>query len=332
MPTPQLTPDGFEAFVHALLMALRLLGSHVRHVRDVVRWGVSGDKQDGNDLFGHWNDGTPSTWQCKQLKRLRPFELDTIVSEVSFEGAADHHLVYSRVASAAARNAIHRHGGWQLLDRRDITEMFRLLPSWAQRDLLERFWGREVRRLFLDVPEDAFVSLERFATGPRNPAAILNDLGPLSGRETELEALDRALSDEAEAGKRIVLVVGPGGRGKTRVVTEALERHARSAPGTPVVCLTLSRTVSAEALADLRPGRAVIFVHDAHNDPEALAPLLALVRQDPEVRMILATRPSARALVEEAVSLAGFWPDECGDGSGGGTVFAVCSWLGTRSH
>jgi hypothetical protein len=310
LPTAWLTDAEFEDFVEELLKAQPLLGSEVRHVADVARWGVPGDKQYGIDFFGHFNDGTPAAWQCKQLERLRPFEVKDAVEAVTFDGAEELYLVYGRVAKRAARDEIREHPGWQLLDRRDLTAMLRLLPSHAQRDIIDRTWGPDVRRMFVEAPGDSFVSLATLKNARLNPSAVMNDLGPLAGREPELETLAGVLDPTSDTHHQVVIVVGPGGRGKSRLVTEALTAHAMTMPGVPIVCLAPGHTFSVTMLRELRRGPCVVFIDDAHADPAALAPLLGLAREVPEMQLVLATRPSALSGVEEQVSLALFWTDE----------------------
>ncbi|MGK5684075.1 ATP-binding protein [Actinoplanes sp. URMC 104] len=62
-----------------------------------------------------------------------------------------------------------------------------------------------------------------FAPAPRcaRRSAPLNDRGPLIGRDAELAALRTAL-DRSNNYPAVVVVAGPGGRGKTRLLTEAL--------------------------------------------------------------------------------------------------------------
>jgi AAA ATPase domain len=310
LPTPWLTDAELEDFTEALLTAQRLLGANVRHVAHIERWGVPGDKQDGIDFFGHFNDGVPAAWQVKQLVKLGAAEVRDAVAAMTFDGAEELYLVYGGVAGKQARVEIRGHGEWTLLDRRTLTEMVRLLPAHAQRELIERFWGPEVRRLFLSAPGDAFVSLGVFKSDRLNPDSLMNDLGPLVGRETELTSLSDAMDRNSDGFRQIVVVTGPGGRGKSRLVVEALAAQQELDPTIPIFCLSAQHTFDAAAMNELRGVPSIVFIDDAHNDPSALAPLLAAVRSQPDIQVILATRPSALAAVEERILLAPFGPDQ----------------------
>lgn len=127
LPTPRFSDRRFEDFVERLLKAQPLLGAQVRHVSEVARWGVPGDKQNGIDLFGRFSDGVPAAWQCKHLRALTGAKVQKAVEELTFEDAEEIYLVYADVAKVAARNKIKQHPGWRLWDRRDLTAMLRSL-------------------------------------------------------------------------------------------------------------------------------------------------------------------------------------------------------------
>jgi len=310
LPTPWLSDRRFEDFVERLLKAQPLLGAHVRHVAEVARWGVPGDKQDGIDLYGRFSDGVPAAWQCKHLQALTRGKVREAVEELTFEGAEEIYLVYAYVAKAAARNEIKEHPGWRLWDRRDLTTMLRILPIQAQRDVLDEFWGPDVRRLFVGSPDDAFVSFESFTKMRLNPETVMNDLGPLAGRTDELDAMRASLDRESADYRPIVAVAGPGGRGKSRLLTDSLSELRGRQPHVPIVCLTPGRIFSDRALGELRNGPSVVVIDDAHLDPEALAPLLAFARNRDDIQVILATRPSGLRAISEQVLHAGFRPAE----------------------
>lgn len=310
LPTPWLTDSELEDFTEALLVADRLLGADVRHVAHVERWGVPGDKQDGIDLYGRFNDDVPAAWQVKQLEKLTAADVRDVVDAATFESADELYLVYGGIAKKQARQEMLNHVGWTLLDRRNLTEMVRLLPAHVQRELIERFWGPDVRRMFVTAPGDAFVSLDAFKSSRLNPKALMNDLGPLAGREVELKCLADALNRDAETFRQVVVISGPGGRGKSRIVVEALVSQQEQDPTIPVICLSSQHTFDREAMGELRPVPSIVFIDDAHNDPAALAPLLAVLRNEPNVQIILATRPSALQAVDERVSLVPFGPGE----------------------
>jgi hypothetical protein len=310
LPTPWLTDAELEDFVEALLVAERLLGKGVRHVAHVERWGVPGDKQDGIDFFGRFDDDVAAAWQVKQLEKLTAADVRDAVDAVTFENADEYYLMYGGIAKKQAREEMLKHDRWTLLDRRSLTEKLRLLPAHVRRELIERFWGPEVRRVFINAPGDAFVSLHVFKSSRLNPDSLMNDLGPLAGRETELSQLAEAMDRDSETFRQVVVVSGPGGRGKSRLVAEALAAQQERDPTIPIVCLSAQHTFDPSAMAELRPVPSIVFIDDAHNDPGALAPLLGALRNAPDIQVILATRSSALRAVEERIAVVPFGPDE----------------------
>jgi hypothetical protein len=310
LPTPWLDPYEFEDFLKRLLRSERYLGLDIRHVAWVQKYGSKGDRQEGIDLRGGYTDGTHAAWQCKHQERLRPFEVREAVEEVTYKGAEELYLVYCGVAKQSALEEMDNHEGWTLLDRGDLTDMLRELPLQAQRDILDASWGEDVRRMFLKVPGDAFVSIGSFANERRNADAVMNDLGPMVGREEELTALESAFAWGTDSARQVVVVSGPAGRGKSRLVTDALTALQDRQPDIPVVCLSAKQRFEQSSMIELRMGPMVLLVDDAHNDPAALEPLLAFARQRPEVQLVLATRPSVRLDLISRINEAGFGASE----------------------
>ncbi|WP_164983839.1 restriction endonuclease [Cellulomonas endophytica] len=283
--------ESFEDFTERLLSAHRFCVEPLRHVVRVERWGRRGDKQDGIDFEGDLSDGASASWQCKRQDALTPADVRAAVTACTFE-ADVHHLVFSGEASRDARDEMAKYSSWELLDQRGLGRLLDDLPLHKQREVLDATWGVAVRKRVLEVPgEDAFLSLDAFASDRRDPDTVLNDLGPRLGREAELEALGAALDRTADW-PAVVMVTGPGGRGKTRLLVEALSQFQEENRQIPVLCLSPGRTVDAAALAELPQTPAVIVVDDAHQEPSAVAPLLQYVRNVGGTQLVLSSRPS----------------------------------------
>lgn len=291
LPTPSLSWEEFEDFTERLLSAHRFCAEPLRHVVRVERWGRRGDKQDGIDFEGDLSDGASASWQCKRQDALSPVDVRAAVKACTFK-ADVHHLVFSGEASRHARNEMAKHANWELLDQRGLSRLLEDLPLHKQRDVLDATWGVAVRRTLLAVPgEDAFLSLDKFARDRQDPDTVLNDLGPRVGREAELEALGLAL-DRSGDWPTVVIVTGPGGRGKTRLLVEALTQMQEKNRHVPVLCLSPGRTMDPAALAELPQTPAVIVVDDAHQEPSAIAPLLQYAREVDATQLVLSSRPS----------------------------------------
>lgn len=290
-PTPSLSWEEFEDFTERLLSAHRFCAEPLRHVVRVERWGRRGDKQDGIDFEGDFSDGASASWQCKRQDALTPGDVRAAVNACTFE-ADIHHLVFSGEASRDARDEMAKYPNWELIDQRGLGRLLDDLPLHKQRDVLDATWGVAMRRRLLEVPgEDAFLSLDTFAGDRRDPDTVLNDLGPRVGREAELEAL-RAALDRSGYWPAVVIVTGPGGRGKTRLLVEALTQFQEASPQVPVLCLSPGLTVDTAAIAELPHTPAVIVVDDAHREPSAIAPLLQYAREVYGTQLVLSSRPS----------------------------------------
>ena len=218
--------------------------------------------------------------------------------------------MYCGVAKQSALEEMDRHESWKLLDRRNLTDMLHELPPQVREDILDATWGEEVRRMFLKTAGDAFVSIENFANDRRNADAVMNDLGPMVGRQDELLALESAFARGTDAARQVVVVSGPAGRGKSRLVTDALTALQDREPAVPVVCLSSKQRFEQSSMSELPMGPMVRLVDDAHNDPAALEPLLAFIRQRTDVQIVLATRPSATLDLVSRINEAGFWASE----------------------
>jgi hypothetical protein len=303
LPTPELSPSEFEDFTELLLNAHRFCVGLDRKVAWVERWGRRGDRQDGVDFVGQWSDGATVAWQCKRYARWAVADLREAVDACSFQ-ADEYVLVLSSEASAPVRTALREYQRWSLLDRRGLRCTLDDLPLHRRRDVLDRTWGRQRRRELLAVPgEDAFLSLAAFAADRVNPSTILNDLGPHWGRQTELDSLAEALNSGGSE-RPIVVVSGPGGRGKTRLLVEALRLFETEQPDIPVVLSSPGVRLDAAAMTELPHTPAVVVVDDAHQDPGALAPLFTYARNVPGTRLILGTRPIGLDAIRAQIATA----------------------------
>ena len=305
LPTPSLDPGPFEDFTDRVLSAHRFCVGLVRKVVEVERWGRRGDGQQGVDIVGKFSDGATAAWQCKRYAKLTPAKVREFVSDCSYP-ADEYYLVYSGEASASVRAEIAKFPRWALVDRRGLGRLLDELPLHKRRDVLDQTWGRAGRKRLLKVPgEDAFLSLAAFTEVRGKPDRVPNDCGPRVGRQSELSDLGEVLGVD-ESQPVVVLVTGPGGRGKTRLLVEALTAFEAAHPGIPVLFASAGTRFDSAALAELPQTPAVVIVDDAHQNPEALVPLLAYVGTVPGTQLVLGVRPSGAQAVRTQVALARF--------------------------
>jgi len=135
--------------------------------------------------------------------------------------------------------------------------------------------------------------------------AVLHHRAVLVGRDDVLAVLGAAL-DPAEAAPRIVLIIGPGGRGKTRLALEAL-RHVQDAhPTVPVLVHQERRLLDSAALAELPSDPAVILTEDAHRAPADLIPLVNYTKHTAATKLAITARATGAAEVRAVLQRAGF--------------------------
>ena len=299
-PTEALSDEAFEDFTERLLNAHKFADGSILRATRVTRWGRRGDKQDGIDFAGDLSDDRTASWQCKRYRKFTPRQAREAVKAVTYP-ADVHHLVLSCEASQPVRLEIAKHRNWVLLDKRGLGQRLEDLPRHKRRDVLDATWGPQVRKQLVQSPgQDAFVSIQTFAADRTNPDTLLNDLGPLAGRATELAALTAA-TDRSSTWPSVVLVTGPGGRGKTRLLLEALQHAQERDPQIPVLVLAPGMPLDVAAIADLPGSPALVIIDDAHQEPDALEKVLAYARQTAGTQVVMAARPSALAAVRAQI-------------------------------
>jgi hypothetical protein len=303
LPTDALTWDQLEAFVDELLERLQRQPGAEPRLLSAHRYGRSGDDQEGIDHFGTYDDGSTATWQDRARIGLGPANVKKIVEET--EVTADRHvIVYSRKASADARKETRQHTGWEIWDQRDLTNKVRALPTHEARALLDNHLGRTVRRTVLPAADtDTFIGLDEQFQPLLGEHRVFHHRADLLGRDDELDQLGGNLTSP---GKKVVVVSAPGGRGKSRLVLEALRATGAADPQRPVVVRAGSLALGPDALNELRGLPAAILVEDAQRDLPGLDAVLSYVRRAEGAQAVVTCRPSATGAVRQAAITAGF--------------------------
>jgi hypothetical protein len=303
LPTDTMTWDKLEAFVDELLERLqRQPGAEPRLV-SAHRYGRSGDDQEGIDHFGTYDDGSTATWQDRARVGLGSASVKKIIEET--EVTADRHcIVYSRKASADARKEARQHTGWEIWDQRDLSNKVRALPTHEARALLDNHFGQTIRRTVLPVADsDAFIELDEQFQPLLTENRVFHHRADLLGRDDELSQLGGNLTSHET---KVVVVSGPGGRGKSRLVLEAMKAAESADPQRPIVVRAGSLAVGPDALNELRGLPAAILVEDAQRDLPGLEAVLHYVRRTEGAQTVVTCRPSATGAVRQAAVTASF--------------------------
>lgn len=166
-----------------------------------------------------------------------------------------------------------------------------------------RFSSLAREHLGLDVDSGQVLDPDSFVRLQNGTLVQANLDTEFVGRDKELGEIAQLLSSSE---KRPVLLVGPAGVGKTRLVLEAARRATVGSEGLVVLVL---RSRGVDASTDLRaaiehPGRYLLVVDDAHRFAN-LSGLLDIAfepRADHNVRVVLTVRDYLVDSVERAMS------------------------------
>lgn len=292
-PVDALEPSTFEHFVRDVVQEL--------HPDASVRLqGSRGHTQGGTDVLAKFPDRTVWSFQCKRVERFGKAEIDKAVCYHSAE-ADRRFLVLSRIASPAAADAIEAHKGWTLWDKQDLTRLVRSLSDDIQDRLVDIYFRGQRMALLGRSEPGPWIESDRYFGPFRSRSAVFSHDWGLVGREAEIDALVAALY--ASNGPPVILLIGPGGIGKTRVLKEAVQRFAAQSPATTIRFLSTSREPGAASLEALGTKPKLIVVDDAH-DREGLG-LIIEFAADPRNRahLLIASRPYAEQRIRNDLAL-----------------------------
>lgn len=299
---PAFSWERFEAFCRDLVAQLPGVGA-------CHHYGARGDDQAGIDLVAEMKDGRTWALQCKRYSRFTARNAERAIEEASFR--ADHYtLLLSCEATRAVRDVFAGRAGWTIWDVRDISQKVRELPVNTARRLIDTHFGGGWPDRFLGLRGLApFVSPEEFFGDLLDPTHLFNHTWGLVGRETAL----RQLADfVGTPGRRVALLVGRGGIGKTRLLRAFAEEIATLQPGVALWFLARGVQLTADNADELPHGPCVIVVDDAH-EREDLGTLLALARlrsRQSAVQVVLAARPHGIDHLRSQLTMAGIDPSE----------------------
>lgn len=279
-PVDGMDPASFERLIADLVQA--------RHPdARVHRAGGTGHKQDGIDVAAEWDDGRRHTFQCKRVSEFGPAKIEKAVAADTTK-AEQKFLVLSRVASPQARTALAKHPNWELWDSDDISRMLRQLPQEELRRLVRIYFvGQEVQ-LLGTTRESPWQKADEFFAPFARADGLFTHAWQLVGRESLISGILARL-DDGRTG--VVVVTGAGGSGKSRLLKEVLAQFGASHSDVTVRVALATPEITPASLEDLRQGRQLLVVDDAH-DRDDLAVLFSYAATFPErVKLLIVTRP-----------------------------------------
>jgi len=301
LPLGMLAEDVFERFAAELA---ELLFPHP----DVVHgYGSRGDKQFGIDVEVSHPVCPPTGIQCKRTEAFGPADVRDAVKALTLD-VCECIIFLSRKASPGARQEVAKHPGWQLWDRIDLSRKVRSLPDKVAAIRLVDSYFPGYREAFLGVGKPSpWESTEVFFR-PLSGMPVFTHGWGLVGRDRELGVLTALFQDPV---RRVALVVGPGGIGKSRLVRQFGLDVAR--PGTAAVLFAAADTpVESVQFEELpRSGPLAVVVEDAHARSDAAAIAQGVLRIRSDAQVVISVRPYALADLQNALRRVGIYPDDC---------------------
>lgn len=234
--------------------------------------------------------------QCKRHRSFGPSDVKKAIEDVLPDARLGSGIIAlsRRSATPAARLELVNHPNWTLWDGETLSGLVRGLQVSEKLALIEAYFP-ELRESFLGIPEPSpWLELARY------DAALAGRLGvdrnfSLAGRANELRRLDDLAADYCD----VILVVGRGGIGKTRLLRE----FANTAIGRTV--RFVARGQVASSAFDLLPiGAPIIVIDDATDAEHDVAALVdGICRARPEATVVLAARPRALPKLRASLDL-----------------------------
>ncbi len=267
------TWTNFEAFCRAFIE------SHTG--KPCYHYGVSGNKQNGIDLYVDLEDGR-HVFQCKQYKSFSVAQFLKAKNETIYPAISFTVLVACEVG-AKVRDEVDKYPNWALWDLRDISNKVKELPSPSARKLVRQRISPQWVSRFLGVSQDFCLQTkkDRFAD-LLDKKRYFNHSWRFAGRKKEIKALTKFVDGE----KYICCLPGRGTSGKSKLLFELATRLEKK-KGTDY-CWFLSDTFDSNSLEELPESGALIFVDDA-NKVNSLGTLLRNARGR-NIKIILSYR------------------------------------------
>ena len=304
IPNPELLPlndpniswERFEAFCEELIFRLP-------DVRETHRYGGTGSRQRGIDLYADLHTGERWAFQCKRHRHFTETDARRAIQKTSFN-AHRFILMLSCRATSSVRDACDCHPTWDVWDAGDISRKVRELPTHLGAKLVEAHFGPPWRKAFLGLQGlTSFVTPADFFRPFSNASALFNHAWRLVGRSDHLQ---QAQDFVASRQQKVAILVGRGGIGKSKIL-HALAAKFDSEQRVFSIWFTAEGVPLTLDGADHLPFEpCVIVVDDAHRRGD-LPTLLALSRQRPNiVKLILSCRPQGIGSLKSQLTQGGF--------------------------
>ena len=296
LPFHALSFEQFQDFCTALLTA---------HYDDakVHQFGGPGEKQFGIDIDVRLTDGRRYVFQCKREQRFGPEKVRRALQALSVKCDLAV-ILLSRLATVEARREIarKRQQKWDIWDSKDIAEKIRSLPEDVRLRIVDTYFSA-YRKDFLGIDQPSpFETPEKYFAPFLTRSHIFSHTWTLVGREGLLRQIGQALSGANEGA---LVITGPGGSGKTRLLLAVIQDYKKQHPQSSIYVLPSTAQPTPKDYEILEGHEGLIVLEDAHDRLETKAIAHALARVKPAQRVIVTCRPYALSAVCSDLASAG---------------------------
>ncbi len=291
-PLESLTPDSFERF--CLFFLARLYPDAKVH-----RAGGQGHTQEGLDVDVEFSDGTVRTFQCKRIKQFGPQKVrDAIAAHTRI--AAKKFILLSRVASPQARQVVTQISDWDIWDQEDISRVIRQkIVKQDQIRLVDTFFPGQRLALLGEAEAGPWQTAEVFFAPFMDRSGAFSHAWDMVGRQDDVQAVVDCLANRITP---MVLLVGAGGAGKSRILKQVVDAYGKDHVAIPLYFLSPTEARSDKNLENLGQGKKVLVVDDAHDRDDLLLLFQYVANPQNQAVILLALRPYGLDYIRQQAS------------------------------
>ncbi|MXX25387.1 MAG: hypothetical protein F4Z82_08100 [Caldilineaceae bacterium SB0668_bin_21] len=293
---PNLPWERFEAFCEEFI-------SRLPGVKETHRYGRTGSRQRGIDIFADLDNGERWAFQCKQWKKFTKTDATGAIQKTSC--TADRFiLTLSRQATSGVRDACEKEPDWDVWDVGDISRKVREMEMHSSSRLVEAHFGPSWRKAFLGLHGlSSFVTPTDFFHPFSKASALFNHAWELVGRSDHLRQAHEFVESQEQ---KVAILTGRGGIGKSKILHALAESFDNEHKGTALWFAAEGVPLTPDGADYLPFNPCVIVVDDAHRR-EDLPTLLDLTRQRPHmIKLVLSCRPQAIDYLKSQLTQSGF--------------------------
>jgi hypothetical protein len=175
-------------------------------------------------------------------------------------------------------------------------------PDQLAKEILGAIHQYEIEKGPIGIRLPAFASYEDFFRPFLDNTKLFNHSHPLVGRSDFLKALGTFI----ESDKRVALLYGRGGIGKSKILFEFSHEFGEKYGEWKLKFLREGSTLSDDAIRQLPAQKCIVVVDDAHRR-EDLSILFTIAQQYPDrVKIVLSCRPQGLEYIRATLTRGGF--------------------------